>query len=116
MKELICITCPKGCHLKIDEENDYAVTGNACPRGAEYGKNELKNPKRVITSTVKTNSAEYCRCPVKTNGAIPKDKMFEIMEMLDDVELNTPIRTGDIVIKNLFDTGVDIVTCKEILK
>ncbi|MDE5670469.1 MAG: DUF1667 domain-containing protein [Eubacterium sp.] len=116
MKELICITCPKGCHLKIDEENDYAVTGNACPRGAEYGKNELKNPKRVITSTVKTNSAEYCRCPVKTNGAIPKDKMFEIMEMLDDVELKTPIRTGDIVIKNLFDTGVDIVTCKEILK
>lgn len=116
MKELICITCPKGCHLKIDEDNDYAVTGNACPRGAEYGKNELKNPKRVITSTVKTNSAEYCRCPVKTNGAIPKDKMFEIMEMLDDVELKTPIHTGDIVIKNLFDTGVDIVACKEILK
>ena len=106
----------KGCHLKVDEENDYAVTGNACPRGAEYGKNELKNPKRVITSTVKTNSTEYCRCPVKTNGAIPKGKMFEIMKMLDDVELKTPIRVGDIVVRNLFDTGVDIVACKEILK
>ncbi len=116
MKELICITCPKGCHLKVDEENDYAVTGNACPRGAEYGKNELKNPKRVITSTVKTNSTEYCRCPVKTNGAIPKGKMFEIMKMLDDVELKTPIRVGDIVVRNLFVTGVDIVACKEILK
>ena len=116
MKELICITCPKGCHLKVDEENDYAVTGNACPRGAEYGKNELKNPKRVITSTVKTHSTEYCRCPVKTNGAIPKGKMFEIMKMLDDVELKTPIRVGDIVVRNLFDTGVDIVACKEILK
>ena len=33
MKELICITCPKGCHLKVDEENGYAVTGNSCPRG-----------------------------------------------------------------------------------
>lgn len=116
MKELICITCPKGCHLKIDEEKDYTVTGNACPRGAEYGKNELKNPKRVITSTVKTNSTEYCRCPVKTNGAIPKGKMFEIMALLDDIELKTPIRTGDIVIKNLLNTGVDIVACKEILK
>ena len=41
MKELICIVCPKGCHLKVDEENGCAVTGNGCPRGAEYGKNEL---------------------------------------------------------------------------
>lgn len=116
MTELICITCPKGCHLKVDEDNDYAVTGNACPRGAEYGKNELKNPKRVITSTVRANSKEYCRCPVKTNGAVPKGKMFEVMEMLDDVSLTVPIHVGDVVIENLFNTGVDIVACKEILK
>ena len=74
MTELICITCPKGRHLKVDEENDYAVTGNSCPRGAEYGRNELKNPKRVVTSTVRTNSAEHPRRPVKTNGAIPQGK------------------------------------------
>lgn len=116
MKELICITCPKGCHLKVDEENDYAVTGNACPRGAEYGRNELKDPKRVITSTVKTNSIEYCRCPIKTNGAVPKDKMFDVMAMLDDIVLKTPVSVGDVVIENLFDTGVDIVACKEIVR
>ena len=51
MKELICITCPKGCHLKVDEQT-YAVTGNSCPRGAVYGANELRNPVRVVTSTV----------------------------------------------------------------
>ena len=49
MKDLICIMCPKGCHLKVDEEHGYTVTGNRCPRGAEYGHNELKNPTRVIT-------------------------------------------------------------------
>ena len=48
MKELICIVCPKGCHLKVDEENNYAVTGNACPRGAEYGAAELQHPVRVL--------------------------------------------------------------------
>ena len=47
MKELICIVCPKGCHLKVDEENGCAVTGNGCPRGAEYGKNELLHPARA---------------------------------------------------------------------
>lgn len=116
MTELICITCPKGCHLKVDEENGYTVTGNACPRGAEYGKNELKNPKRVITSTVRTTSDEYPRCPVKTNGAIPKGKMFEAMALLDDVLLETPIKAGDKVITNVFDTGIDFVACKDIEK
>ena len=38
MKELICIVCPNGCYLRVDEEKDYLVTGNACPRGAEFGK------------------------------------------------------------------------------
>ena len=114
MTELICITCPRGCHLKVDEDNDYAVSGNACPRGAVYGRNEILNPVRVITSTVKTNIKDCPRCPVKTNGAIPKGKMFEAMELLDDVVLSRPIKTGDVVIPNLFDTGIDFVACKTI--
>ncbi len=116
MTELICITCPKGCHLKVDEENDYAVTGNSCPRGAEYGKNELKNPKRVITSTVRTNSNEHPRCPVKTAGAVAKGKMFDVMALLDDITLTAPIKVGDIVIENVLDTGINIVACKNIEK
>ena len=48
MTDLICIVCPKGCHLKVDEENGYKVTGNGCPRGAAYGEKELVNPTRVI--------------------------------------------------------------------
>lgn len=39
MANIICIVCPKGCRLTVDE-NTLAVTGNGCPRGAEYGKNE----------------------------------------------------------------------------
>ncbi len=114
MIELICITCPRGCHLKVDEENDYAVSGNACPRGEVYGKNEILNPVRVVTSTVKTSVKAESRCPVKTNGAIPKGKMFEAMRMLDDIVLDAPINVGDVVIADLFGTGIDFVTCKEI--
>ena len=50
MTSIICITCPKGCRLSVDEENGYKVTGNGCPRGEIYGKNELQHPVRVITS------------------------------------------------------------------
>ena len=85
MKELICITCPKGCHLKVDEANDYAVSGNACPRGAIYGRNELLNPVRVVTSTVRLEGGPLPRLNVKTDKPLPKDKMFECMKLLDDV-------------------------------
>ena len=51
MTDLICIVCPKGCHLKVDEENGYKVTGNGCPRGAAYGEKELVNPTRAVSYT-----------------------------------------------------------------
>ncbi len=112
MKELICIVCPKGCHLKVDENNDYAVTGNGCPRGAEYGKAELTNPTRVVTSTVRIGGASLPRCPVKTNGAIPKGMIFEIMKALDDVELTAPVTVGQVVIENVCGTGVNVVAAR----
>ena len=55
-REMICIVCPVGCHLTVDEET-LEVTGNRCPRGAKYGKKELTNPTRMLTSTVKTNAS-----------------------------------------------------------
>lgn len=112
MRELICIMCPKGCHLKVDEKNGYAVTGNGCPRGAEYGKNELKNPTRVLTSTVCVNSKSACRLPVKTDGEVPKYMMAEAMRLLDNVDVSAPIRVGDVVVKNIFLTGVNFVSAK----
>lgn len=112
MKELICIVCPKGCHLKVDENNDYAVTGNGCPRGAEYGKAELTNPTRVVTSTVRCVGGTYPRCPVKTSGVIPKGKMFEVMEALDHVELTAPVTVGQVVIENVCGTGVNVVSAR----
>ena len=112
MKQLVCIVCPKGCHLSIDE-NSFAVSGNACPRGAEYAKKELTNPTRVVTSTVKIKGALYRRCPVKTDSDIPKGKIFEAMALLDGIELQAPVRSGDIVIANLLDLGVSFVATKD---
>ncbi|NME36181.1 MULTISPECIES: DUF1667 domain-containing protein [Fusobacterium] len=111
-KEMICIVCPMGCHLTIDTET-LDVKGNTCPRGAEYAKEELVAPKRVITSTVRITGGLHHRLPVKTNGAIPKDLNFKCMEELAKVELKSPVKVGDIVIKNVLNTGVDIVACRD---
>lgn len=114
MKELICIVCPKGCHLKVDENNDYSVTGNSCPRGVEYGKKELIAPTRVITSTVKVRGAIYSRCPVKTAAPIPKELIFDAMKLLNDVELESPVRVGDVVVEDICGTGIAFVAARNL--
>ena len=112
MKELICIVCPKGCHLTVDEENGYAVSGNNCPRGEEYGKNEVIAPKRTITSTVKVSGGLYPRLPVKTDKPIPKELIFEAMKLLDAVELTAPVKVGDVVIENVLGTGANFIASR----
>ena len=113
MANIICIVCPKGCRLTVDE-NTLAVTGNGCPRGAEYGKNELTHPVRVVTSTVRVEGADICRCPVKTAGSVPKEKMFAVMDALDGVCLHAPVHCGDVVLADVCGTGVDVVATREL--
>lgn len=112
MKELVCIVCPKGCRLRVDEDNGYLVSGNSCIRGAEYGKNEILNPTRVLTSTVKMEGALYRRCPVKTNIAVPKGKLFDIMNALNAVTLSSPVQVGQVIIENVCGTGADVIATK----
>ena len=116
MKNLICIVCPKGCHLQVDEDNGYAVTGNSCPRGAEYGKTELLHPTRVLTSTVRVDGGLHRRLPVKTTAPIPKELLFQAMEALNGVTLTAPVTVGQVVIANLLGTGVDVVATREMIK
>lgn len=114
MKELICITCPRGCHLKVDDNMN--VTGNFCPRGKVYAINELTHPVRVVTSTVKLTGSVYPRVSVKTKDPIPKDKIFDVMNEINKVTLKVPVHIGDIAIKNVLGLNVDIVVTKNIIK
>jgi len=114
MKELICITCPRGCRLQVDDNMN--VTGNFCPRGKTYAINELTHPVRVVTSTVKLINSIYPRVSVKTNNPIPKDKIFDVMNEINKVTLKAPVKIGDIAIKNVLNLNSDIVVTKNIDK
>ena len=109
MKELICIKCPKGCHLHVDDENGYAVTGNSCERGAEYGKKELTNPTRVLTSTVKVTGSLHRRVSVKSLGELPRALLEKKKKINKKKKLTAPVHIGDVVIANILNTGIDIV-------
>ncbi|MBE6029609.1 MAG: DUF1667 domain-containing protein [Clostridiales bacterium] len=114
MREVICIVCPKGCHLKIEEngEGGYNVSGASCERGIDYGINEVTNPVRVLTSTVKVEGGSLVRCPVRTDGSVPKEKIFACMEEINNVTLSAPIEVGDVVIEDIAGTGVALIATR----
>lgn len=112
MTELICIVCPRGCHLSVDEQ--YTVTGHGCSRGEAYARTELSRPTRVLTSTVSIRKARYRRCPVKTAAPIPKGLMFEALELLKQVELKSPVSVGQVIVENICGTGVPIVVTRNL--
>ena len=112
MKELTCIVCPRGCRLKVDDEMN--VTGNACPRGKVYAVNELTNPTRTITSSIRVTNRPYTLVSVKTDNPIPKDKMFEVMQEIDKLSIEAPTRVGQVVKEKILGLDSNIVITKNI--
>lgn len=112
-RELTCISCPLGCQLTVEEKDgEYTVTGNNCKNGIKYGIEEVTAPKRVIPSTVVINGGLIARLPVKTADAVPKEKIFDIMKEINKVVVEAPVKMGDVIIKDVLGTGVDVVATK----
>ena len=115
-QELTCINCPMGCALTVEIENGevLSVTDNTCPRGDIYARKEVTAPTRIVTSSVPVKGSPYTRMvSVKTEKDIPKGKIFDCIEALKGVELNSPVHIGDVVVTDAAGTGVNIIATKE---
>ena len=110
-KNLICVSCPLGCPIEVEIENGevVAVTGNTCKRGDAYARAEITKPVRSLTTSVKVENGIHPVVPVKSSGPVPKDKMFECMNVINSVTVKAPVKIGDVVIENILELGVDIV-------
>jgi CxxC motif-containing protein len=93
---------------------EVLVSGNACPKGDAYGRQEAVNPMRSLTTTVATDSAERRRLPVHTLGEIPLSRLRDAMAELDSVVAHAPLRCGQLVAPNLLGLGVDVVASEDL--
>ena len=102
--------CPLGCELTIKKlsKTEYQISGNTCPRGEEYGRNEMVNPTRNISSLIKLAGGGVV--PVKTSAPIPKNMIFKVTNVLKDITLKNKPAMGAVVIKDVLGLGVDIVS------
>lgn len=111
VRELICVACPMGCQLTASIDNGVvvSVTGNTCPRGKKYAETECTHPVRPLTTTVKVEGGKHPVVPVKSADAIPKEKMFDCMKVLNEVTVKAPVQIGDVIVEDICSTGINIV-------
>lgn len=116
-KELVCIVCPRSCRMTITSEGDeLVITGNTCKRGKEFAINEMTDPRRTVCTTVRTSFPSVPVLPVRVSGAIPKNKIFDLMREVNRITVSKRIGREEVVVPNILDLGVDLIATSNILK
>jgi CxxC motif-containing protein len=137
-EELICITCPLGCHLEAERRPDgsLVVTGNRCPRGPAYAREELLAPRRVVTATCRARvsgaepgpggrangapprsdlaTARPRRIPCRTRAPFPKERVGELLVAIYSLEVELPVEIGKVLIPDALGSGIDLIATRSI--
>lgn len=83
------------------EENGYNLNENAA----------------VLTTLVRIKGSDLCNVvPVKSSKPIDKRIWVECSKALSRIHVGPPIKIGDVVCKNVLNTGVDIICTKNVEK
>ena len=114
--EYLCIGCPLGCRLEVEEDADgdvLEVRGFTCKKGRLYGAQEHTDPRRVVTTTVAIHGASWPRLPVKTDQAVPKALVKDICSALHDVKVVAPVTMGTVILADVLNTGSDVIASRD---
>ena len=115
-KEIICTVCPRGCAVTVEgtEKEIKSIEGYSCKRGVEFAKSEFTNPVRILTTLVKIEGVENELLPVRSDKPIPKDKIFDCMEIIKKSVAKLPKKRYDVIVSDICGLGVNIVATKDI--
>lgn len=112
-KDIICITCPQGCIIKVSGDpvkgEIASCEGFKCPRGKKYAENEFVHPVRILTSSVKVDGAAVPLVAVRTSAPIPKEMLLPAMEEVKKITVTAPLTPGDVIVENFMGTGTNLV-------
>ena len=116
---VICIVCPVSCPVDVEWTKADGVLGiefNLCRLALEYVEGELFDPRRMLTTSVPVDGGDWPLVSVKTDVAIPKDRMLDAMDELTGVRAKAPIRVGDVIVPNILGSGSNIVATRNVAR
>ena len=102
--------------MSAELHNDkYVFSGNNCSQGAEFAERELNDPKRSLTTTVRTVFPDAPVIPVRTSIEIPKHLIPAVMKQLSNILIENRVSIGTAIVSNILETGCDIVITSNML-
>ncbi|NLI92136.1 MAG: DUF1667 domain-containing protein [Peptococcaceae bacterium] len=115
-KEFICILCPNGCDIRVELKEGLIgnLDGALCKLGQEYVRQELFSPQRNIATSVKVEGGTLPLVSVRLTEAIPKERIFDVMDEIKKVKVTAPVATGQIIIPNVLGLGRDVIATKKV--
>jgi CxxC motif-containing protein len=116
IKVIRCIVCPTGCSIKVIGKDPKNVTfeGYTCNRGLEYAEQEFREPKRILTTTMKVENGSLPLVPVRTDKPLLKDRLTEALKVIAQSQTKAPVKMGDVLIKNILDLDINIIASRDL--
>ena len=112
----VCVVCPIGCEIDVvhDGSKIISMAGNKCEKSEQFVSQELIEPMRILTTTVRIDGSRRPVIPVRTDKSVPKRLFHRIMRQLRDVELQAPVNILDVVVRDVLHTGANVVATKTV--
>ena len=113
-KHFVCVVCPVGCEIDVihDGSEIISMEGNKCEKSEEFVTQELIEPMRILTTTVRIQGARWPVIPVRTDKSVPKRLFPRIMRQLGRVKLQAPVNMLDVVVRDVMHTGANIIATR----
>lgn len=117
LKNYTCIVCPNGCDITVEIEDKIikSIKGATCKRGDKYVEQELTNPHRTIASSILLDGGELPLVSVRLSMSIPKEYIFNVMEVIKNTHLTAPVSIGQIAFANVLGLGSDVIVTKDVM-
>ncbi|MHB0859527.1 MAG: DUF1667 domain-containing protein [Anaerolineae bacterium] len=115
-REYICVTCPVGCTIDAIVEGGELVSiqGQACKRGQAFVREEIHDPRRTLTTTVRVRGGALPLAPVRSSAPLPKGLVMRAAEILRSLTLDAPVEAQQVIVRDILGSGIDVVTTRAI--
>ena len=113
-KHFVCVVCPIGCEIDVvhDGSKIISMEGNRCEKSEEFVTQELIEPMRILTTTVRIQESMWPVIPVRTDKPVPKRLFPRIMRQLRRTKLQAPVNMLDVVVSDILRTGANVIATR----
>ncbi len=110
-QNITCILCPNGCELCVcaADGTQITVTGAKCRKGRAYGRQEIQNPQRSLTTSAAVVHGDSPLVSLRLTRPVAKDKIPALMSEIKTWRLEAPIAMGQILCVHILGLDSDVV-------